>query len=233
MAHALTLDFLNDFIALFFPPCCVACSQALVKGESVICTSCMLEMPQTDYHEDRENALFTNLSGRLPVEHAVALFRFSRGGRVQKLLHALKYKDRPGTGVFVGRYYAQKLLPTGFFDSIDCIVPVPLHPAGFRKRGYNQSAMFAQGLSEVTGIAFSDSLQRVVPTSSQTRRSRTSRWENVKEVFTISDPSMFHKKHVLLVDDVITTGATIEACASNLLAAECASIRVACIAHVV
>jgi ComF family protein len=230
MAHSLALDFLEDFLSLFFPPSCVACAGPLVKGETVICTGCMLEMPQTDFHTDTQNALFTKFSGRLRVEQAVALYHFSRGGRVQRLLHALKYKDRPAVGVFAGRLLGQKLLAYNFFTEIDCIVPVPLHAAGLRRRGYNQSAMFARGLSQVSGIPFSDSLQRVVPTPSQTRRSRASRWENVNAVFSAGNPEMFHKKHILLVDDVITTGATIEACGSALYAAGCESIRLACIA---
>jgi len=230
MAHSLALDFLEDFLSLFFPPHCAGCSGPLVRGETVICTDCMLEMPQTDYHNDSQNALFTRFSGRLRVDQAVALYRFSRGGRVQKLLHALKYNNRPAVGVFAGQFYGQKLLACGFFAGVDCIVPVPLHQAGLRKRGYNQSAMFAKGLSEVSGIPFSDLLRRVVPTVSQTRQSRTSRWENVKTVFAVDDPEMFHKKHILLVDDVITTGATVEACGEVLLAAGCASLKVACIA---
>ncbi len=231
MAHSLALDFLRDFLSLFFPPGCVVCHEPLVKGETVICTGCMLEMPQTDYHNDLQNALFTTFSGRLRVEQAVALYRFSRGGRVQALLHALKYKDRPAAGVFIGQFYGRKLLACRFFDGVDCIIPVPLHAAGLRKRGYNQSAMFAKGLSEVSGIPFFDSLQRVVPTTSQTRRSRALRWENVSSVFKTVDPEMFHKKHILLVDDVITTGATIEACGNVLFDAGCASLRLACIAH--
>lgn len=231
MGHSLVLDFFGDFLSLFFPPCCCACSSALVKGETVVCTLCMLEMPQTDYHHDRHNALFSSFAGRLVVEEAVALFHFSRGGRVQTVLHALKYNDRPAVGDFLGRFYAQRLLESGFFKGVDLIVPVPLHASGLRRRGYNQSARFAAGLAAVSGIPFSDSLRRTVSTTSQTRRSRAGRWENVKSVFTTTDSGMFHGKHVLLVDDVITTGATVEACANSLYASGCAVLRVACIAH--
>lgn len=231
MGHSLAFDFFEDFLSLFFPPSCAGCSGALVKGERVVCTRCMLEMPQTDYHRDAENALFQAFAGRLTLVHAAALFRFSRGGRVQSLLHALKYYDRPAVGVFMGRLLGMKLAPTGFFGGVDLIVPVPLHRVGLYRRGYNQSACFAEGLSLASGIPFSDGLQRMVATSSQTRRSRTDRWENVKSAFQAKNGSMFHEKHILLVDDVITTGATVEACGHSLYASGCRALSIACIAH--
>ena len=233
MANIKSHDIFGDFISLFFPKYCLACDNALVKGESMICTVCMLEMPQTDYHRWRENPLRNRLSYRIPVKHAMALFKFSKSGRVQHLLHQLKYRNHPEIGVTLGRIYGEKMkneseLPT----NVDLIIPIPLHPARKRKRGYNQSAKFAEGLSETLEIPFTDELlERRIKTETQTRKSKLNRWENISGVFGLKNPALLEGKKILLVDDVITTGSTLEACSQVLIDQGCPQLSIACIAE--
>lgn len=225
-------EILDDFVSLFFPRYCLACSGALAKGEELVCTECIVEMPQTDNHLVPDNALFSRLSFRISIAHAMALFKFSKSGRVQHLLHQLKYKNHPEIGVMLGRVYGEKLVEANLASAFDVILPVPLHPSRKRKRGYNQSAKFAEGLSEKLGIPFSDTLLvRQRKTETQTRKSKLNRWENMAEVFRIVDPQRVEGKRILLVDDVITTGATIETCGHVLLLAGCATVSMACIAE--
>lgn len=222
-------EVLKDFVSLFFPDYCLGCSGSLVRGEHMICSACMLEMPQTNYHYTYENPLRLRMSGRIPIVHALGFFKFTKNGRIQHILHALKYKNEPEVGVMLGKVYGQKLKERSLL--FDLIVPVPLHPSRKRKRGYNQSAKFAQGLGEILAIPYSDEIiARGVKTSTQTRKSKLKRWENVSDVFVIRNPEPIRSKHVLLVDDVVTTGATLEACATVLTNNGCDRISIASIA---
>lgn len=231
MRNSFFFTILYDFVSLFYPRYCLGCSNSLVKGEEVVCTRCMLEMPQTGYHTDPENPLKLRLAGRLELGYALAFFRFSKTGSIQQLLHQLKYKNHPEIGVMLGKVYGFKLKALGLQSSFDLIIPVPLHPGRLRRRGYNQSSMFAQGLSLSLGIPFSDHvLTRKVSTETQTRKTKLKRWENVQEVFTISKADQIVNKRILLVDDVITTGATVEACGNVLQRNGCSTLSIACIA---
>ena len=172
------------------------------------------------------------LAGRVPVKNATCLFEFEKQGRVQKLLHALKYEDQQALGEFMGKLLFQSAVNSAFFERIDVIVPVPLHPNKLKQRGYNQSACFAKGISDASGIPVNTSvLQRSGETSTQTKKKKFERWENVGSVFTLTDPAFFQNKHVLLVDDVITTGATIEGCWQALKEVDNISVSLASIAY--
>lgn len=231
MANSNIKEILGDFVSLFFPNPCLACSDALVKGEAIICTRCMLEMPQTGYHNDMENPLLQRLSNRIPLQYAMALFKFSKSGRVQHLLHELKYKNHPEIGTILGCLYGEKIMESRVLRDINLIVPVPLHPLRRRKRGYNQSAKFAEGLSEKLGSPFSDDIMvRKLGTETQTLKTKLSRWENMVDVFSLQNKTSLADKKILLVDDVITTGSTLEACANVLLNAGCSELSIACIA---
>lgn len=219
----------KDFISLFYPEFCLGCSNSLVRGEKLICTRCMLEMPQTNYHLRMDNPLKLRLSGRIPLRHALAFFRFTKRGRIQRILHALKYRNQPDIGVVLGRVYGKKLKDCGY--EFDLIVPVPLHRMRLRRRGYNQSEKFAEGLAEMLEIpAMKDVLIRLTKTETQTRKTKLKRWENVSSVFAVSNESSIRGRHVLLVDDVVTTGATLEACATVLVQSGCSDVSVASIA---
>lgn len=223
---------LQDFVHLFYPNCCSACSNALVKGERIICTECLLEMPQTNYHLDPYNLLRRRLEGRIAVEHVLAFLRFTKNGRIQRLLHNLKYRHQPEIGVALGKLYGHKLKEANLNLGVQVLIPVPLHATRLRKRGYNQSGKFAEGLSEVLDIpVVEDALFRKSRTETQTRKDKLRRWENVSDVFGVGNPPAIAGRHVLITDDVITTGATIEACAQVLLEGGAEKISIACIAE--
>jgi ComF family protein len=225
-------DILVDFISLLYPKYCFACREGLVKGEETICSRCMLELPRTNYHLDHENALFKRLNGRIPLSFAFAFFLFRKGGKVQHLLHALKYSNHPEIGETLGEVYGEELNQANYGDKFSIIIPVPLHSSRKRKRGYNQSEEFAKGLSKSLNIPFSgDALERAVQTETQTRKTKLKRWQNVSEVFHVKQPDRIINQHVLLVDDVITTGSTIEACAQALIDNGCSSVSIASIAY--
>ena len=225
----LVAEAFQDFISLFYPNYCRGCGEALVKGEEHVCTRCILELPRTDFHRNHYNKLHRRLDGRLRLDHALAFLHFVKNGTVQNLLHELKYNNQPELGITLGRVYGESLKHAGLAQQIDVIVPVPLHQTRFRKRGYNQSEEFAKGLSgQLDRPVDTTSLFRTRSTETQTRKSKLLRWENVKEVFAAS--RSVDGKRVLLVDDVITTGATLEACGQALFLGGCASLSIAGIA---
>jgi ComF family protein len=225
-------EILVDFISMLYPRYCFACKEGLVKGENMVCSNCMLEIPRTYFHLYNQNALFRRLNGRIPLQSAFAFFFFRKGGKVQHLLHALKYDRHPEIGEALGEVYGEELKKVELNQKFDCIVPVPLHPVRLRTRGYNQSEEFGRGLSKSLNIPLlSDALVRTVKTDSQTRKSKLNRWRNVTEVFQLQEPEQIYNKRVLLVDDVITTGATIEACAQELVTSSTTSVSIASIAY--
>ncbi len=230
MAHLNTI--VEDFISLFFPRYCLACSGPLVKGEEIVCTGCLGDLPKTNYHLHEENPVRNRLAGRLPLKHGFAFLKFRKSGVVQNLLHELKYNNHPEVGVRLGHAYGQELSKSGFDKEFDLIVPVPLHESRKRQRGYNQSAKFALGLSEAMKIQWDESISvRTQSTATQTKKSKAERWENVKDVFSLESQSAIKGKRILLVDDVITTGATLEACGQHIVSCGCGELSVACIAE--
>lgn len=232
MRNSKAAEFFRDFVSLFFPGYCLGCGGPIVKGEPIICTTCLLEMPQNEYHNEIENPLQQRLSLRFPVRYAIALLKFSKNGRVQHLLHELKYKHHPEIGIVFGRICAEKLRESNRHNGIDIIIPVPLHPSRKRKRGYNQSAKFAAGISEGLNIPYSDELLvRRLKTDTQTLKTKLNRWENMNGVFGVKTSTGLKGSRILLVDDVITTGSTLEACSEILFQGGCAEISVACIAE--
>jgi len=221
-----------DFVSLFFPRYCQACFGPLVKGEEIICTRCIAGLPKTNYHLQQSNPVEAKLAGRLPVRHAWAFLKFRKGGIVQHLLHQLKYNNHPEVGLALGKIFGYELSEAGLSAGFDIIVPVPLHELRKRKRGYNQSAKFAQGLSYSLKTPWDESISiRKTKATTQTKKSKMERWENVKDVFTISENRSLVNKRILLVDDIITTGSTLEACGQHLIMAGCQELSVACIAE--
>lgn len=210
--------FYEDFIALVFPKTCCVCRRSLFEFENQLCKICIAKLPVTNYHlRPQENDLKTKIKGLASVGLVFSFLRFTKKGMSQRLLHQLKYKHRPELGNVLGRLYGHLLLESGYEGAWDCVVPVPLHYMKYKKRGYNQSERFARGLAEILGVECDTGLLRVKFTETQTNKSRWQRWENVESVFDVNDACNFVDKRVLLVDDVMTTGATVAACANTLL----------------
>ena len=227
-------NFISDFISLLYPRLCFACGNSLFRNEQVICTHCLFELPKTNFHKHPDSPLDKVFWGRVPIECTSALYYFSKGGKVQHLIHQLKYKGQKEVGIYMGKLLGADLKTEPGFQTIQSIIPVPLHPRKQRKRGYNQSEQVGLGLSESMGIELdTTSFIRTVATETQTRKSRFARYENVKEIFKVTNPSKLENKHLLLVDDVITTGATLESCANILLNIQGVKISIGAIAYAV
>lgn len=207
----------NDCWELFFPRYCVVCGTRLSKTEDCLCFSCLSRLPRTHLHLQKDNEMEKNFWGRFPLGKATAFLYYAKGGDVRKLLYELKYYDNPQLGTVLGKCMAAEIQPSGFFDGIDFLVPIPLHSKRLRMRGYNQSLVLSEGISSVTRIPVAyDWLVRMQETETQTHKSQYERWMNVNGVFACMDPKTMEDKHILLVDDVMTTGATIVACADAL-----------------
>lgn len=221
----------QDGIHFLFPNVCACCGLSLYAHEPVICQICITDLPQTFFHLESGNPVEKVFWGRIPMRTATSIFHFNKGNRVQTLIHGLKYKNRPDIGQELGRVFGPGLLLNPSLAAAHAFVPVPLHESKLKKRGYNQSEEIAGGLSQsmqiplMTGV-----LQRARATDTQTKKSRSDRWENVKEVFCVENPEAIRGKDLILVDDVVTTGATIEACARVLLEAGCASVSLVTLA---
>lgn len=189
-----------------------------MKDEETVCLSCLYLLPKTHYENNPENPLAQTFWGQVDFHAVTAEYFFSKTGKVQHLLHQLKYQGNKDAGYFLGQQLGESIRNAEPFQGIDYLVPIPLHPKKEHLRGYNQSFVIAQGVEEKTGIPINKGvLIRKVYTSTQTRKSREERWDNVKEIFDVIDAEVFVSKHVLLIDDVLTTGATLMAAGSTLL----------------
>jgi len=221
---------INDFFNLIFPKLCNACNGVLLKSEHIICLNCLVSLPKTDFHKDKENPLNKIFWGRVDIEMTTSFYLFSKKGKVQNLLHNLKYKGVKEVGSAVGELFGLDLKESEFYKDIDFIIPVPLHQNKLKKRGYNQSEWIAIGLSKSMNVPVNlCSLYRKSNSQTQTKKSRYKRWENVGDIFALANNDVAGKR-VLLVDDVLTTGATIEACAQVLIQQSC-KVLVATIAY--
>lgn len=220
----------EDFLALLYPRLCLACEKNIPPRWDVICITCQHYLPKTKFHLERENPFTEHFWGRIPIHAGAALYHFKKGGRTQKLIHKLKYDGKRQIGIKLGHLYGRSLSNSPYFNQVDLIVPVPLHPRKEKIRGYNQSAMFAMGLAETMDIPWSNKvLRRVEMTTTQTKKRRMERFENVRKAFQNVRPKNIEGKHILLVDDVMTTGATLEACAEKILASKDTKISFATI----
>lgn len=223
-------NLLEDFIALIFPHTCIACQNALVKGEEQICTSCMAALSPTDYHLNPENELRMKFGGRLALHHCLAFYTFRKSSILQKIVHELKYRNNPEVGMMLGRWYGHLLKNAGLNQEFDLILPVPLHISRKIKRGYNQSDYFAEGLSEAMQVPCSaEVLIRNKATQSQTRKKRMERFQNVENIFEVLQAGKIKGQRILLVDDIVTTGSTLESCAHCIIQAGCSALSIAVI----
>lgn len=215
------ISFWHRLLDLISPRICVVCGRRLSATEDVICNKCNFHLPRTGFSKNPyENEMTKMFWGQIPVERAAALFHYESHAETANIIYQLKYKDHPEIGPLMGRMVATELKRDDFFDGIDEIVPVPLTKERLRQRGYNQSEEIAKGLSEITGLPINKEVViRTVFKGSQTRRSRWDRQENVEYAFKLIHAEPIAGKHLLVVDDVVTTGATIIACAKELVKA--------------
>ena len=222
---------LKSIINLFFPPVCAGCHSFLVSSENVICTLCRHNLPLTNHHLNPENEAFKKFYGRIPVEHTSALLYFHKKGIVQELIHNLKYKGQEQIGTVLGEWYAEDLKNTTILQSVDVIIPVPLHKRKLKERGYNQVTNFGLSLSNSLNIAYNPNiLVRNIYSKTQSKKTLLNRSDGINTIFDVTFTEKDHNKHFLLIDDVITTGSTLEACSHALLKIPGAKISIVCMA---
>lgn len=223
---------LHDFIRLIYPQNCVACGNNLYKHEEAICNYCKTHLPKTNFHNSIKNPVEALFYGRVPIQLASSFYTFTKHGGIQKILHSIKYKHNKDLAVLLGTWYANELKNQEIIKHTDIIIPVPLHPKKLIIRGFNQSEEFANGLAQNLNIPVNTtSLVRNTFTETQTKKNKFERWENVEDKFSLMHPEQIENKHIILVDDVITTGATIEACCHVLQQAKDVKISVLSIAY--
>ena len=216
----------RDFFSLVFPRNCLNCHTSLMSEEQFLCLSCKTDLPKTDDFQFQENDLFRKYSFEPKIKTAAAFLYFHQGGVTQKLLHHLKYKGKQELGISLGSWFAELLVDI----NVDFILPVPLHKSKVRVRSYNQSEKIAEGMGKKLDAKVRiDLAKRIISTTSQTRKSKVERWKNMENVYSISE-DLFGKS-VLVVDDVITTGATVGMLCERLVEANVESIHIACIAR--
>lgn len=207
----------NLLIGLILPHYCPVCGKRLYENEQVICEPCLKKLPRTMYHVWDDNPMVKEFWGKFPVGKATAWFFYTHGSPYAHMIHLFKYHGRKKLAFALGQLMASEIKPTHFFEGIDCIVPIPLHKAKEKQRGYNQSEWIARGIAADTGlIVINDAVERAMPTITQTRKTAKERFENMKGVFKAKKYNVLKGKHVLLVDDVMTTSATLTACADAI-----------------
>jgi ComF family protein len=228
------MNLFEAFWRSIFPEFCLACYNTLVRGEKLLCLDCKFELPHTDYTTDKENPLFLRFSPHIDLHNAFALWYFNKEGIVQTLLHNLKYYNHPEISHYAGISLGENLKKHNFQSQIDSVIPVPLHTSRKRQRGYNQSAGFAQGIAEILEIKWSDDwIIRNKATQTQTKKNQEERKKNVDGIFLVKDFTHIKDKNVLVVDDIITTGATLLSLMHTLREAGAKNLFVACIAMAV
>jgi len=221
----------KSVLNIFFPKVCYACLGALGDQEDTICVDCRHDLPVTNFHFDNNKAVEKVLYGRAKIENGTALFRFEKKGIVQQLIHGLKYKGYQNIGFVLGNWLGAELQEIEAYRDIDLVIPVPLHKKKLRSRGFNQVEKFGQQIAEALEAEYIDDvLVKISNTKSQTKKNRIARWVNSEELFALQEHKKIENKHILIVDDLITTGATLEACIVILNQAKNIKISIATMA---
>lgn len=226
-----TKKWLTDFTHLFFPHTCVGCGSDLLEMDQTVCLHCLAQLPETGFSDHFDNPIEKIFYGRLPVKEAMAAYYFTKSSVLQQLIHTLKYRNNQQLGLEMGRWMGVLLQKSGRFTGLDALVPLPLFPEKEKKRGYNQAAVLCQGISDILNIPIAkDFVVRKRFTQTQTKKGRNDRWRNVDGSFEVQNEAAFYGKHLLLVDDVITTGATLEACGHVMKAVNDTELSIAAFA---
>lgn len=224
--------FINDTLHLFYPHVCTGCGSDLIQNGNLICLACLNNLPQTNFAQHANNPIEKIFWGRIPLTAAHCEFYFSKESLIQQLIHQLKYKGNKEIGFYMGELMGKSLLNSNRFNNIDALIPLPLNAAKERKRGYNQAAIICEGMSAVMNVpVVKNNVLRQRYTDTQTKKHRTERWQNVADSFIIKNEATLMGKHLLLVDDVITTGATLEACGEVMLNIEGVKLSIAALAQ--
>lgn len=206
---------INSFLDFIYPRYCAACNNLLLTNENELCLSCNYELPQTNLHKQKDNQVEQLFWGKIKIEFASSYLFYTKGNITQEVIQKFKYRGRKNIGYIWGKQYGNEIKE--YLDDIDFIIPIPLHEKKLKKRGFNQSEYFGKGLSESAKIPIETQLlTRKIYTETQTKRSRIDRWENVKSIFEVTDKDKIQGKHILLVDDIVTTGSTIESAVLTL-----------------
>lgn len=225
-------QYFSGLLGLFFPELCATCGKRLISQEKFVCFECWQDLPVTNFHQNPDNKVAQLFWGRVDISSATAFFSYKKGSKYQQLIHFVKYKGLKELGFETGKKFGYQLLEWSDFAEIDVLMPVPLHPRKEKKRGFNQSEWIARGIAEVLKKPVdTKTLYRRVFTSTQTKRNRYERWQNVEHVFGLNDPNDIENKHILLIDDVVTTGATLEACAIHILKLPGTKMSIATLAY--
>ncbi len=225
-------EILNALTHLFFPHICPGCGSDLLEDDQLVCIHCYQQLPLTHFAGYYDNPVEKIFWGRIPVKAAASLFYFTKHSVLQQLMHQLKYQGKKEVGFFLGKKLGETLNESSRFAEIDALVPLPLFASRERKRGYNQATILCEGMAESMKIpVFQKSVARVHATQTQTQKNRIERWRNMSGNFEVVDPRLLENKHVLLVDDVITTGATLEACAGAIISRGNVTVSVATLAY--
>tara|TARA_R110001592_G_scaffold89543_1_gene263269 strand:- start:7353 stop:8039 length:687 start_codon:yes stop_codon:yes gene_type:complete len=226
------MNYLQDILQLFFPKICITCESKLLQSEKIICTLCRHDLPIICYSDYKDNKITKAFYGRILIEKAAAFLFYRKEGKTKDLIHALKYKGHQQIGTFIGDWFGVILKDSNEFKDIDCIIPVPLHPKKQKQRGYNQLTTFGLSLSKHLNKPYiTNILIRTSASKTQTFKQRFERFSNNDTKFSIADISSLKNKHILLIDDVITTGATLESCCKELLIAENIKISIVTMAY--
>jgi ComF family protein len=231
MKNSFVSELFRSFLSILFPVTCAACGKPLVKGEKTLCMNCILALPQTNYYKQHDNKISKLFWGRVHVFEAFSIYHFEKSGYIQTLLHALKYRSREDVGTWFGQQAARVINKCPNLSSVEVVVPVPLHRSRRRQRGYNQSEVIAKAIVSQTNMVLdTKSLKRIAANKTQTKKGKYDRWKNVSTIFRLEPNHKLENKHILLIDDVITTGATAESCLAELWKANPASVSYLAIA---
>jgi ComF family protein len=226
--------FFNGLLHLLYPQTCAGCGSDIIADNQLLCSRCIADLPVTNFHLAAANPVEKLFTGRLQLYSATSFLYFTKQSAVQRLLHQLKYKGNRQVGMYLGKMMGAAIGGHTRFNSVDLLLPLPLHRRRQRRRGYNQAAVICEGLAESLHVpVVEQALQRKVHTATQTKKNRTDRWENMRDRFQITNMNVLENKHVLLVDDVVTTGATLEACGSTLLRIPGITLSIATLAYAV